>query len=190
MAKILTLILSLSMFALACGNQFDNNTTGNDSFEKYHESLPSISLPYQFSSTDLPKSDFENNPPYSISSFNKFKFSEDQRVCLGKLVNEDYFIHLNCVKGDYGWVPLISVYGENGIKKQSINPFMNAGMGIGYLSVEHVTINTNLDIEVIDSTWQSELTEDGDDEIEGTKKLIVSRRKIEFDKNKGQYKNQ
>lgn len=169
---VLFVLVTLSNCSLKKGKE--------NSFLDYHNSLPELSLPYTCSSMNLPTSDFESNPPYSITEFEKYRFSEDERVCLGKLNSQKQIVHLNCVMGDQGWVPFINIYSQEGKKIQSISPFKNAGQGIGYLCIETFTIENSLDIQVIDSTWSSKITEDGNDEIEGTEVLKVTKRKIKF----------
>lgn len=172
MILVLCVLVTMSNYSLKKGSK--------DSFLNYHNSLPEIALPFTCSSMNLPLCDFESNAPYSLSEFEKYRFSEDERVCLGKLKSQNQIVHINCVMGDEGWVPYVNIYSPKGKKIQSISPFKNAGQGIGYLCVETFTIDNSLDIQVIDSTWRSKITEDGNDEIEGTEVLKVTKRNIKF----------
>lgn len=140
-------------------------------FEKYIHSLEKVQLPFRYSSRE------ELNPdeqlPYDPTEFERYKQTWAERP-LGLLkTTHDFIVTVDLVVGDHGYVPYLMCYNRSGTKVDSINAFAHAGVDMGYVGHEHITIDEDLTITVLDSVWQMALKADRSDVIAGSETLTT-----------------
>lgn len=140
-------------------------------FEKYIHSLEKVQLPFSYSSRE------ELNPdeqlPYDPAGFEQYKQAWAERP-LGLLkTTQDFIVTVDLVIGDHGYAPHLMCYNRSGTKVDSINAFAHAGVDIGYVGHEHITIDEDLTITVLDSVWQMTLKPDRSDAIAGSETLTA-----------------
>jgi hypothetical protein len=161
------IIIIWTLMLVSCSRQKEVKST-ND-FATYLGSLDSLETPVKFDTKTELKSKSER---YDTALFKKYKHAWAS-VPYGKIFENDSIVVLVDVGVGDILVPLITTFTQQGDKLDSINPYDKAGADMGYLSYEFVTINSNKEIIVTDSTKTWKLNKDETDVIQGTERLTL-----------------
>jgi hypothetical protein len=178
--RILMLVISVTIL-LSCFSARDKQV--DNEFKKYLKSLEALDIPITFDSKRGIK---VRSKDYDTTLFKKFKHKWAFGPHGKAFENDSIILIIDITAGDV-LVPLIMTFDQFGNKLDSLNPYTNGGVDMGYESYEYVAINGNKDILITDSTRRWDLNKEGDNIIEGTDKLTVGTMIYKIDK-KGKFK--
>ncbi len=154
-----------------------NNSIEKNKFSEYLKAIPFLELPYSTSCDD----DYENPPELDQKLKKKYAGGDLESPFRRIPNNQDLEVILNLAPADV-LLPIVKIYDKNGYLKASQQLFFGyCGGEPGYYHKEYITINPNLTIEHIDSTWMHKV-DSLENEIKGTEKLEVETYKYEISK--------
>ena len=144
-------------------------------FKNIVDSLPTISTPITFDSEDgIPYGQFAIQDDQFLLTIKK---RIPELLGYGKIdESTNYYLIIGISPSDIG-SPILMTFDKTGNKIDSYFMFKTAGGDIGYYSRNTATLEDNKEFTVTDSTTTRDLNETGDEEIEGTDKLTVTRTK-------------
>ena len=185
------IILSIVSITFLCGcniktekvsvkSEVENIKQLDSDFDKYISTLDTIPLPLKHN----PLGQFPDlSRNFSKSGFEKYKHVWASQP-LGIYYRDTMTIGIiDCSMGDWGLVPFLTTYDMNGNKIDSTSFYVKSGQDLGYEAIEHLTINKNRTITVLDTVKRWDINKEQTDIVEES--LKISRGKVEYhiDKN-------
>ncbi|WP_298311082.1 hypothetical protein [uncultured Aquimarina sp.] len=155
----------------------DNNSIEKNKFSDYLKAIPFLELPYSTFCDD----DYENPPELDQKLKKEYSGGDLEEPYRRIPNNQNLEIILNLTPADV-LLPIVKIYYKSGDLKASQQLFFGyCGGEPGYYHKEYITINPDLIIEHIDSTWTHKV-DSLEIEIKGTEKLEVETYKYEISK--------
>ncbi len=140
----------------------------------YIPQMAMIQTPVTFNSDN-----FDNMSPRDEKLSRLFAFPNGQTL-VGKLFSTDQFDALLFSIPADGTYPLAITYDKVGNKIDSLGLIKRGGSDVDFDCVEHVTVNPDRTIVLIDSMIHWKVTPDGGNRVEGSDSLVVTRKAFEL----------
>ncbi|MDJ1482946.1 hypothetical protein QNI16_20760 [Cytophagaceae bacterium YF14B1] len=140
----------------------------------YITKIPLIKTPVTFNSNT-----FENMTPRDEKLAQLFS-SPDNNTLVGRLFSTDEFDALLFSVPADGTLPMVITYDKAGNKIDSLGLIEMGGSDVGFDCIEHVTVNPDRTMLLIDSTTRWQVTADNAAPIEGSDTLIVTQKVFEL----------
>ncbi|MFC1732561.1 hypothetical protein ACFL6I_19840, partial [candidate division KSB1 bacterium] len=175
--KIIALII-LSVIWSCDSQTVKENSTETDNtieqtksdFEKYISTLDQIPLPLETNPLgELPK--ISTN--FDKDAFEKYKHTWTNYPLGIYFQTEKAIGIINCGIGDWGPVPFLTTYDLNGNKIDSTGFYNKSGQDMGYEAIEHLTLNADRTITVVDTVKRWDINEEEMDIVEESMKMTT-----------------